>query len=169
MSVHEHRKAAPALVRAFLMTVSDTRTVETDSSGQLLRTLFEQAGHTVTDHIIVKDEAAQIQAGIRAALAGNETDVIVLTGGTGITARDVTIEAVRPFLDKELVGYGELFRMLSWHEIGPAAMLSRATAGVAGNTLIIATPGSSAAVKLAMEKLILPEVGHLLREARRVR
>lgn len=169
MSVHEHRTASPTTVRAFVLTVSDTRTVETDTSGQLLRSLFEGAGHHVVGHQIVKDEATQIQDVLTRVLAEQAADVIVLTGGTGITPRDVTIEAIQPFLEKELVGYGELFRMLSWQEIGPAAMLSRAKAGVSGRSLIIATPGSSAAVTLAMEKLILPEVGHLLREARRVR
>lgn len=167
MSVHAHKKAAPSVVKVYVVTVSDTRTVEDDTSGQKLRALLEAGGQQVVGHEIVKDEYGQIQALLRREASNEQTEAIILTGGTGITPRDVTYEAVKTLLDKEIPGYGELFRMLSYQEIGPAAMLSRAIAGVMSGKLVIATPGSTAAVTLAMEKLILPELGHLLREARR--
>lgn len=167
MSMHEHKKASPTVVKVFIVTVSDTRTVEDDKSGKKLRELLEAGGHEIVGHEIVKDELQHIQALLQREAAHGQTEAIILTGGTGITPRDVTFEAVRALLDKEIPGYGELFRMLSYHDIGPAAMLSRAIAGVMQGKIVIATPGSTAAVTLAVEKLILPELGHLLREARR--
>lgn len=169
MSVHEHKQGAPASIRVYVLTVSDTRTVADDKSGQLLRQLLEGAGHVVVGHEIVKDELTQIQAVLRREVANAETQAVILTGGTGISPRDVSYEAMKGVLEKELTGYGELFRMLSYQEIGAAAMLSRAIAGVTAGKLLIATPGSSNAVRLAMEKLILPEIGHLVREANKGR
>lgn len=169
MSVHEHKQAAPASIRVYVLTVSDTRTVADDKSGQLLRQLLEAGGHQVVGHEIVKDEQAQIEGVLRREVERPETQAVILTGGTGISPRDVSYEAMKNVLEKELTGYGELFRMLSYQEIGAAAMLSRAIAGVTGGKILIATPGSSNAVRLAVEKLILPELGHLVREANKGR
>ncbi len=165
MSVHRHRREAPTRLRVAIITVSDTRTKQTDTSGELLACLLEEAGHEPVDHRIVRDEIPLIQKAIHALMENAPPHAIILTGGTGISPRDITPEAVRPLLDKEIPGYGELFRMLSHQEIGAAAMLSRAIAGTINQTIVIATPGSRGAVELAMKKLILPELGHLVREA----
>ncbi len=149
------------------MTVSDTRTLETDSSGRLISTLLEERGHRVSGRTLLKDEPGDVRQTVTALVNDSSVDVVITTGGTGITARDSTFEAIDGLLQKRLAGFGELFRMLSYHEIGAAAMLSRATAGLSGRTVILALPGSEHAVRLAMEKLVLPELGHLVREARR--
>lgn len=165
MSIQEHKKVAPRMVNCKVITVSDTRNNETDKSGKLMMELLEQAGHKIIDYVIVKDEAAPIQNEIVKGCAKEEIDVILTNGGTGIAKRDVTIETVQSLLDKEIVGFGELFRMLSYQEdIGSAAILSRAIAGVVNNKAVFSTPGSTGAVKLAMNKLILPELGHVVRE-----
>ena len=158
----EHKAHAPASVGCFVLTVSDTRTPDTDTSGRAIRALLEEAGHTVTAHAIVKDEPAQVTSAVRAQLADERTRVIITTGGTGVSSRDGTFEAIDALLDKRLDGFGELFRMLSYAEIGAAAMLSRATAGVAGRRVLFSVPGSTAAVDLAMTKLILPQLGHIV-------
>lgn len=149
------------------MTVSDTRTLETDRSGRLISTLLEERGHRVSGRTLLKDEPGDVRQTVTALVNDSSVDVVITTGGTGITARDSTFEAIDGLLQKRLAGFGELFRMLSYHEIGAAAMLSRATAGLSGRTVILALPGSEHAVRLAMEKLVLPELGHLVREARR--
>jgi len=149
------------------VTVSDTRTLETDSSGRLISTLLEERGHRVSGRTLLKDEPGDVRQTVTALVNDSSIDVVITTGGTGITARDSTFEAIDGLLQKRLAGFGELFRMLSYHEIGAAAMLSRATAGLSGRTVILALPGSEHAVRLAMEKLVLPELGHLVREARR--
>jgi len=149
------------------VTVSDTRTLETDSSGRLISTLLEERGHRVSGRTLLKDEPGDVRQTVTALVNDSSVDVVITTGGTGITARDSTFEAIDGLLQKRLAGFGELFRMLSYHEIGAAAMLSRATAGLSGRTVILALPGSEHAVRLAMEKLVLPELGHLVREARR--
>lgn len=165
MSTQEHKKAAPRIVNCKVITVSDTRTKETDKSGKLMIDLLENAGHKIVDYVIVKDEAEPIQDEIVKGCAKEEIDVILTNGGTGIAKRDVTIETVEKLLDKEIVGFGEIFRMLSYQEdIGSAAILSRAIAGVVKNKAVFSTPGSTGAVKLAMNKLILPEIGHVVRE-----
>ncbi len=151
-------------MRAFVLTISDTRTLETDTSGRAIADLLVGAGHVVVDRRIVTDDPVAIRSAFVAELEGDRADVIVSTGGTGIAPRDHTYEVVGALLDKRLDGFGELFRMLSYQEVGPAAMLSRATAGVARGKLLIALPGSEAAVRLAMTKLVLPELGHLLGE-----
>jgi len=142
-----------------VITASDTRTAETDQSGALIRKLLEAAGHRVEYYEVVPDEPAGIAGAVEANLA--RLDAIVINGGTGIAPRDSTIEAIRPLLDKELEGFGEIFRMLSYQEIGSAAILSRALAGVRRGKFIAALPGSTAACRLAMEKLIIPEIGHI--------
>lgn len=165
MSTQEHKKEAPRTVHCKVITVSDTRNRETDKSGKLMMELLEQAGHKIIDYVIVKDEEIPIQTEILKGCANQEIEVILTNGGTGIAKRDVTIETVQNLLDKEIVGFGELFRMLSYQEdIGSAAILSRAIAGVVKDKAVFTTPGSTGAVKLAMNKLILPEIGHVVRE-----
>ncbi|WP_157417437.1 MULTISPECIES: MogA/MoaB family molybdenum cofactor biosynthesis protein [Bacillus cereus group] len=162
MSVTEHKKQAPKEVRCKIVTISDTRTEETDKSGQLLHALLKEAGHTVTSYEIVKDDKESIQQAVLAGYHKEDVDVVLTNGGTGITKRDVTIEAVSALLDKEIVGFGELFRMISYLEdIGSSAMLSRAIGGTIGRKVVFSMPGSSGAVRLAMNKLILPELGHI--------
>lgn len=166
VSTTQHRAEAPDCVPCFVLTVSDTRTLETDRGGALIAEFLEQAGHTVVGREIVRDERDAIESGVQSAMArGDEIEAIIVTGGSGIGPRDVTPEALRPLLVKEIPGFGELFRMLSWDEVGAASMLSRAFAGVgAGGTLLFVLPGSTNAVRLAMEKLITPELAHLVRE-----
>jgi molybdenum cofactor biosynthesis protein B len=167
MSVAEHRAQSPAAVACFVLTVSDTRTLGTDTSGQAIVELLEQAGHTVTGRDVVRDEPAAVAAIVKAEIARRQSRVIVTTGGTGIARRDSTYEALIDLFEKRLDGFGELFRMLSFQEIGPAAMLSRATAGVADGCALFLLPGSEHAVRLAMTRLILPELGHVARELTR--
>jgi molybdenum cofactor biosynthesis protein B len=151
----------------FVLTVSDTRTEATDEGGRLCRELVTAAGHVVSGSAIVPDEPSQVQAHLGRLADEESTDVVITTGGTGISRRDSTYEAVSGLLEKRLDGFGELFRMLSYQEIGAAAMLSRAVAGLYQGLVIFALPGSPGAVKLALEKLIVPELGHLKFEARR--
>ena len=167
MSHVEHKAQAPASVACCVLTVSDSRTPDTDTSGRAIRDLLAEAGHLVTGHAIVKDEPAQVTSHVRAQLADPRTEVIVITGGTGITSRDGTFEALDRILEKRLDGFGELFRMLSFLEIGAAAMLSRATAGTAARKAIFVLPGSEHAVRLAMTRLILPELGHVVQQLRK--
>jgi molybdenum cofactor biosynthesis protein B len=146
------------------MTVSDTRTPATDEGGALAETLTAAAGFRVTERVLVRDEPALIAARVRGLVAGGQVDAVLLTGGTGVSPRDGTIEAVAPLLDRRLDGFGELFRALSFAEIGPAAMLSRALGGSAGAVAIFVMPGAPSAVRLALTRLILPELGHLVAE-----
>ena len=166
-SAAEHKSHAPASVACYVLTVSDSRTPDTDTGGLAIRQLLEQAGHQVTGHGLVKDEPAQVTAAVRAQLADPRTTVIITTGGTGITSRDGTYEAIDGLLEKRLDGFGELFRMLSFQEIGASAMMSRATAGTVGRKAIFILPGSPNAVRLAMTKLILPELGHVAQQLNR--
>jgi molybdopterin adenylyltransferase len=159
MSVHDHEQHARANLKVGIITASDTRTPETDESGGLIRTMLQDAGHSVDYYAIVPDDSEKISAALVSNL--ENLDAIIVNGGTGITARDDTTEVVKSVLDKELEGFGELFRMLSFQEIGPAAMLSRAVAGVRHGKFIAALPGSPDACRLAMEKLLIPELGHI--------
>ncbi len=163
----EHKAQAPKSVRCLVLTISDSKTPETDTSGQLIRDLLVKAGHEIVRSAIVKDEPARIQDVIRQGCEDSHVQALVLTGGTGITSRDSTFEAVEGLLEKRLAGFGELFRVLSYEEIGPAAMLSRAQAGVRRGRVIFSLPGSPNACRLALEKLIIPELGHLVREVSR--
>jgi molybdenum cofactor biosynthesis protein B len=165
----EHRDHAPASVRVAVLTMSDTRTADEDRSGQLIRTNLSWRGHEIADYAIVPDDPERIRERLDAWLADPAIDAIITNGGTGISARDSTYEVVAALLEKRLDGFGELFRMLSWEEIGAAAMLSRAVAGSAGATMIFCLPGSSNAVRLAIEKLIGPELGHTVHELRKHR
>jgi len=147
-----------------VITCSDTRTPETDASGELIKRLLKDKGHTVVGYHLVKDEPAQIQLWIARGTANEEVQAIIINGGTGISPRDSTFEAVNEMLDKRLDGFGEIFRLLTYQEIGSPAIMSRATAGVIQGCVLFSIPGSENAVRLAMEKLILPELGHLVGE-----
>jgi molybdenum cofactor biosynthesis protein B len=166
-SVTEHRQAALSSLNLAVMTVSDSRTIETDTSGALIVQLAEAAGHHILERAIVPDEPDRMRPLFEAYHARGELHAALVTGGTGISPRDQTFETVSALLTKPLPGYGELFRMLSYAEIGPATILSRAVGGLMGQLVILVMPGSRAAVKLAMEKIILPELPHLVREARK--
>jgi molybdopterin adenylyltransferase len=167
VSVESHRRQAPATLGFGAITVSDSRTADTDTGGQAIRERVVGAGHRLVAAALVRDEVAAIRDALGAMLHHPEIDVVVLTGGTGFSPRDLTREAVEPLLERPVEGFGELFRMLSYAEIGAAAMLSRAFAGVAQGRAVYLLPGSPKAVALAMEKLILPETGHLLAQVRR--
>jgi molybdenum cofactor biosynthesis protein B len=150
-----------------VITISDTRTLETDSGGQAVVDNLLAAGYAVVVRRIVPDEPEQIRSAVCELADRGAVDAVLLTGGTGISSRDQTFETLSALLTKTLPGYGELFRWLSYQEIGGAAMLSRALGGIRGQTVVLSMPGSPAAVRLAMEKLVLPELAHLVREARR--
>ncbi|MBU8907179.1 MogA/MoaB family molybdenum cofactor biosynthesis protein [Desertibacillus haloalkaliphilus] len=170
MSVEEHKKQAASSVKCMIITVSDTRTKETDKSGKLIMKLLEDRNNEVSEYQIVKDEYDDIRSLLHRASERNDVDAVLLNGGTGISFRDTTYEAVRDSLDKEIPGFGELFRYLSYAEdIGSAAILSRAIAGICKHTAIFSMPGSSGAVSLAMNRLILPELTHVLREVNKDR
>lgn len=158
---------APAGVRVFVLTVSDTRTDETDTSGQAIIELLRSAGHQLAGKAIEKDEPARVAELVRQQAVIADVDAIITTGGTGLTSRDSTFEAIDALLQKRLPGFGELFRMLSYHDIGAAAMLSRACAGTIGRVVVISLPGSEKAVRLAMTKLVIPELGHLVQQAQK--
>lgn len=166
-SVQQHRDAATASLSIGVITVSDTRTLDDDTGGLLITELLLRAGHLVKSRVVVIDDKDPIIGAVLDLSGDPEIDAVITTGGTGIARRDVTHEAISSILDRELPGFGELFRMLSWDEIGPAAMLSRATAGAIGTTAVFALPGSRNAIRLAMEKLILPEIEHVVYEIRK--
>jgi molybdenum cofactor biosynthesis protein B len=163
----QHREAAPDVIRCAVLTVSDTRTEETDTSGSLIRQLLASAGHEVVDYRIVKDEPEQIRERLEQWTGRDGIDAILSNGGTGIANRDTTYDVIAGLLEKRLDGFGELFRMLSYAEIGAAAMLSRAVAGVYRRRVIVAMPGSTNAVRLAMERLVVPEIAHMVYELRK--
>ena len=166
MSVGEHRKHGARSVACAILTVSDTRTTETDTSGALAFDLLVRGDHRVVAQTILPDEPARVRAQVQDWLAAAEVEAILLNGGTGLAPRDTTYEAIAELLEKRLDGFGELFRMLSYEQIGAAAMLSRAVAGVANGTVVVSMPGSTAAVELAMTKLVVPELGHMVKIAR---
>lgn len=167
MSAEEHRTYSPSNLGFAFLTVSDTRSAADDTGGALLRELALAAGHRVVSARRSRDEAGEIRSALVELLALPEVDLAVATGGTGFSPRDVTVEAVAPLFTKTVEGFGELFRMLSFTEVGAAAMLSRAAGGIVGRQAVFLLPGSPKAVRLGMEKLILPEAGHLLGQARR--
>jgi molybdenum cofactor biosynthesis protein B len=164
-STQQHRCSSPRTVSCAVLTISDTRTLETDRGGALIVELLTAGGHSIAARDITPDDPARIRAALETFFNRSDVSAILVTGGTGIGARDQTFETVSALLDKTLPGYGELFRMLSWDQVGPAAMLSRAIGGVARGKILLTMPGSPAAVQLAMEKLIVPELGHLVHEA----
>lgn len=156
--------SAPRKARCYVLTVSDTRTEQDDTSGRTCRELLEAGGHAIIGYSIIPDDPRVVSTRCEVLVESGEADAILLNGGTGISSRDTTYEAVSALLGKRLDGFGELFRMLSYQEIGSKALASRAVAGVAGKTLLFSMPGSVKAVKLAMERLIVPELGHLVGE-----
>ena len=167
MSQTEHKARAPRSVRCFVVTVSDTRTDATDTSGRAIADLLTAAGHVVAGRTIVPDTADLVRETLERQLASADVQAIITTGGTGITSRDSTYEVVAALMQKRLDGFGELFRMLSFEQIGPAAMMSRACAGMSAGHILVSLPGSEPAVRLAMERLVIPELGHLVEQASR--
>ena len=166
-SVHKHRESAPDRVRVAVLTISDTRTPETDTGGDTVEELMRGAGHEIVERAIVKDEASGIRRKLVELIARPDVDAVVTTGGTGISARDTTYEVVDRMLEKKLDGFGEIFRMLSYEEIGAAALLSRCVAGAVGTRFLACLPGSRNAVRLAVEKLLVPELAHVIFELRK--
>ncbi len=163
----EHKATAPKAIGCYVVTVSDTRTEETDTGGRAIVELLTAAGHRIIGRSLVRDDPEQLRDAIGRQLANPDVQVVVTTGGTGITARDCTYETVSSMLWKRLEGFGELFRMLSYEQIGSSAIMSRAIAGTVAGRIIVSLPGSEGAVRLALEKLLIPELGHLVREATR--
>jgi molybdenum cofactor biosynthesis protein B len=166
-SVTDHRDTSPRSVRCVVLTISDTRSPDTDTSGAFIVDALTAAGHSIAGRTMVRDEPERIREVVTAAERAGDVDAVLTTGGTGITARDGTYETLAALMTRRLDGFGEIFRMLSYREIGAAAMLSRACAGLVGRMVVIAMPGSQAAVRLAMTELVVPELGHIVREARR--
>jgi molybdopterin adenylyltransferase len=166
-AVAEHRADAPSALNLAVMTVSDTRTLENDTSGALIVAMAEAAGHRVLERVLVPDEPECMRPLLLGFAARGELHATLITGGTGISPRDQTYETVSALLTKPIPGYGELFRMLSYAEIGPACILSRAIGGLIGQSAVLVMPGSRAAVDLAMSRIILPELPHIVREARK--
>ena len=166
-SAHKHRESAPEHVRLAVLTISDTRTPENDTGGDTIEELMRGAGHEVVQRGIVRDDAARIRTELVNLLARPDVDAILTTGGTGISARDTTYEVVDRMLEKKLDGFGEIFRVLSYEEIGAAAILSRAVAGAVGTKLVASLPGSRNAVRLAVEKLLVPEISHVVFELKK--
>jgi molybdenum cofactor biosynthesis protein B len=166
-AVSAHRAKGAASLNVAVVTVSDTRTIETDTSGALIVSLAGEAGHRVLERLLVPDEPVRLTGALQGLRARDDLHAVLITGGTGISPRDRTYEVVSDLLTKPLPGYGELFRMLSFAEIGPACMLSRAVGGLYDRLVVLVMPGSRAAVELAMRKIILPELAHLVFEARK--
>jgi molybdenum cofactor biosynthesis protein B len=164
MSVQEHKTNLPTGIPCFVLTVSDTRTLETDTSGQAIVGRLERAGHRVVGRAVVRDEPAEVARIVRAHVDAGDVRAIVTTGGTGLSRRDTTYEALSSLFEKRIDGFGELFRMLSFDAVGSAAMLSRATAGLVGRVVIFMLPGSEQAVGLAVDRLIVPELAHIVKE-----
>ena len=165
---HRAEGDALAALRCAIVTVTDTRTVDNDESGVAIKRLIEAAGHRMADYTLLPNNEARVRGQVRALVARNDIDVVLLTGGTGLGSKDRTVEAVRSVIEKELPGFGELFRMVSFQEqVGTAAILSRAVAGSAGGKLVVSMPGSKAAVELALTRILLPELRHAIRELRR--
>ena len=166
-AVHKHRESAPETVRVAIVTISDTRTPETDTGGDIAQELLEEAGQEVVERRIVRDEVAGIRDDLVDLLARSDVDAVITTGGTGISARDTTYEVVDRMIEKRLDGFGEVFRMLSYEEIGSATIMSRALAGSVGSKFLASLPGSRNAVRLAVEKLLVPELAHVVFELRK--
>jgi len=162
-----HRAYAPKSIACAVLTVSDSRTVADDKSGALIAELLAAAGHRAVTHLIVPDDVEAIRFAVLRELARAEVDALIATGGTGVSPRDVTPDTLEPLFEKRLAGFGELFRVLSFAEIGAAAVLSRATAGTVGGKVVYVMPGSTGAVRLGMDKLILPELAHVVGQLRR--
>ena len=165
MSAHvEHKAQAPTKIGCAVITCSDTRTPETDTSGYRIMNMLKDAGHGVFSYQLIKDEPKKIKGAVKKAAKNKRIQAVIINGGTGIAKRDSTFEAIDGMLEKRLEGFGEVFRYLTYQEIGSPAIMTRATAGTYKGKILFSTPGSENAVRLAMEKLILPELGHIIRE-----
>jgi len=162
MSVAEHKEKGKKSVGCFVLTVSDTRDEAADQSGQLIKALLAESGHRLVGYRIVKDEPVQIESLLQETLKRVDAEAVIVNGGTGISPRDGTYEVVNRLLEKRLDGFGEIFRFLSYQDIGSAAIMSRAVAGSAKGKVLISLPGSKGAVDLAMRRLVLPELGHMV-------
>jgi len=167
LGAHEHKKHSIKNINFAIVTISDTRTKQNDLSGILIQEILKNNGHNINHYEIIKDDKKEIMSKAKNILSIEDIQAIIFTGGTGISSRDITIEAIKPLIQKELPGFGEIFRMLSMDEIGSAAIMSRAIGGIADDKIIFCIPGSKGAVKLAMEQLILKECGHMLWEINR--
>ncbi len=167
MGHREHKRESPENVSCAVISISDSRTLTEDESGSLIVSTLKDNGYRITAHEILKNDAQSIVASLNKLLSDIDTEVIITTGGTGVSRRDITVETILPLLDKQLSGFGELFRWLSYYEIGSSSIMSRALGGVSNGKVIICLPGSVAAVRLALDKIIIPEIGHLVREASR--
>ncbi len=167
MSYHQHKKESPRSITCAVLTISDSRTEQDDESGSYIKQKLSENGHRVVDYSILKNDTGSIKKKINELLGQKGLQVIITSGGTGVSHRDITVETIYPILDKKLDGFGELFRSLSYQEIGTGSIMSRAVAGVAGGRVIICLPGSLGAVTLAVDRIILPEIGHMVREASR--
>lgn len=167
MGYHDHKHTAPKKVNCAVVIISGSRTEQNDESGKLIMQTLKEGGHQVTSYDILRNDADAIRRKLDELLDDDSLQVIITSGGTGASRMDLTIETISPVLDKKLDGFGELFRFLTYQEIGTGSILSRAMAGVVRGKVIICLPGSTAAVKLAIEQIILPEIGHLVREASR--
>jgi molybdenum cofactor biosynthesis protein B len=167
MGYIDHKAEAPKTVNCAVITISDSRTEDTDESGRFLTAALKENGHTLSYYRLLKNDAAAIRATLTELVNDNAMQVIITSGGTGLSRRDITVETVTPLLEKHMSGFGELFRHLTWETIGTPAIMSRALGGVKAGKVILCLPGSLAAVKLAVEKIILPEIGHMAREAGR--
>jgi len=167
MSYHQHKEEAPRSVSCAVLTISDSRTEQDDESGKLITRKLSENGHRVADYAILRNDATAIREKLSELLGQDELQVIITSGGTGVSHRDITVETLYPLMEKKLDGFGELFRSMSYEEIGTGSIMSRAIAGVVGGRIIICLPGSIRAVTLAMDRIILPEIGHLVREASR--
>ncbi|ADJ25949.1 molybdenum cofactor synthesis domain protein [Dehalogenimonas lykanthroporepellens BL-DC-9] len=167
MGYIDHKEASPTSVSFGIVTVSDSRTEDTDESGRYLTDVLLEHGHSVNGYQLIKNNGEAIHRVIEKFIGHPEIQIIIFTGGTGISHRDLTVETITPLFKKQIPGFGELFRYLTWQEIGTASIMSRAIAGVIDNKVFLCLPGSLNAVKLALESIILPEAGHLIREARR--
>lgn len=166
-AVRQHHDAAPDHVRVAVLTISDSRTPDTDTGGDSIREVLQDAGHEISASVLVKDEPDEIRQRLTDFLVREDVDAVVTTGGTGISLRDSTYEVVESLLEKRLDGFGEIFRALSYEEIGAAAMLSRAVAGTVGRRFVACLPGSANAARLAAEKLLAPEMPHVVFELRK--
>ena len=162
MGMEEHRRKGPSRVKCAVIVTSDTRDVQTDKSGNLIADLLKNAGHEVISYMIVRNDPGSLRKALDEVK--EDSQAVIVSGGTGISRRDITVDTIEPLLERELSGFGELFRYLSYGEIGPAALLSRAVAGTVGSKIVFCLPGSAGAVKLAVEKLILPELSHIIGE-----
>lgn len=167
MGYLEHRRDSPKNLGFAVVTISDSRSIETDESGRMAEEALKTEGHKVRRRLIVTNDQGEIGKTVEELLGSGEIDVILTIGGTGLSKRDVTVEAVSKVIEKKIEGFGELFRILSYNEIGTAAMLTRAFAGIAKGKIVVCLPGSENAVEMAIRRLILPEIGHMIREARR--